>query len=148
MTTLKITLNTEQAKALQEHASSKGKTLEQDLRDTWWGRVQALLKYREKLELAGSGKAVEFREYHPREDRTRAPKKPRITRKDKVLTKVVQETFKKPEPKHLPEVRILPDDDPETACIKAEKIAERDGYVTEAAILKKFGRDSKGRKVK
>lgn len=150
MTTLKISLNTEQTKALREHAEAKGKTLEQDLLDTWWGRVQALLRYRDKI----TDPKATFREYHPRADRAPAPKRskknalgrPTSPKQEAALAASVRA---KPvvSSKPLPEVSILPDDSPDVACDKAEKLAERDGYATEAEILKKFGRDTKGRKV-
>ena len=51
-------------------------------------------------------------------------------------------------PPKFKEARILPDDSPADACIKAEKLAYGGmSELSEYEILKKFGRDIKGRKV-
>lgn len=59
---VKVTLNEEQWDALTLHADSKHRRPDEDLLAVWWGRMQALSNYAEKLK-SGS---QEFRAYAPK----------------------------------------------------------------------------------
>ena len=76
--------------------------------------------------------------------KTRAPPKGRKAKAPKTPAAKAQP----PAPK-FKEVRILPDDSPTDACIKAEKLAYGGmSELSESEILKKFGRDIHGKRIK
>jgi hypothetical protein len=154
MPKLTINLTDEQFRALESHAETKKRSAEEDLKAEWWGRRKALINFAEKK----ATKGATFRVYLPSaldDEKTRTQVymdlgvKPREPKESKPRTKKPKPNATKPNapsPK-VQELRILPDDDAATACMKAEKIEESGSELSEAEILKKFGRDTKGRKI-
>jgi len=141
MPTLKVSLNNEQMKALQDHAKAKGRPPEEDLVRVWWGRTRALLDYAGKLK---QGDAT-FRPYAPKllpdEERERLKKladakgiatvkKPRPAPKKQLAR--IKEAAKKGRP-------IADYDSPGAALAKAKGAVK---------VLKAAGGDKEGRRTK
>jgi len=151
MPTLKVSLNNEQMKALQDHAKAKGRPPEEDLVRVWWGRTRALLDYAGKLK---QGDAT-FRPYAPKllpdEERDRlkrladakgiaTPKKAKPAPKKQIAE--IKEAAKKGrviKPGKAPTRAIADYDSPGVALAKAKG---------DVKVLKAAGRDKEGRRIK
>ena len=161
--TLKVFLTGEMLSALTDHAAVSKLSLEEDLISEWWGRRRALLAYAEKRRAATEGASVAFRVYGPRSQgpatrmggkvATEVKRKASSIQRTKVTPAEVPAPVKtkpavvSPSKPGVKPVRILPDDSPEVACDKADAIEDAGSELSGAEILKKFGRDARGRKL-